>query len=97
MQQDPSRGWLDSAPHDPKRWLFVGGTSVNGSRANPSGVPIIELFGSRAGGDWTQGFEYAKSCDSFLYLTRFLPLSLSYPARIMMYHLFWAMISTTSC
>ena len=21
-------------------------------------MPIIELFGSRAGGDWTQGFEY---------------------------------------
>ena len=58
VQQDPSRGWLDSAPHDPKRWLFLGGTSVNGSQANPSGVPVIELFGSRAGSDWAQGFEY---------------------------------------
>lgn len=58
VQQDPSRGWLDSAPHDPKRWLFVGGTSINGSKENPSGIPIIELWGSRAGGDWTKGFEY---------------------------------------
>ena len=30
-------------------------------------------------------------------LTRFLPNSLSHPARTVMYHLFWAMISATSC
>ena len=58
VQQDPSRGWLDSAPHDPKRWLFIGGTSINGTQDNPGGVPIIELWGSRAGGDWAKGFEY---------------------------------------
>ncbi len=58
VQQDPSRGWLDSTPHDPKRWLFIGGTSINGSKGNPSGIPIIELWGSRAGADWTKGFEY---------------------------------------
>jgi hypothetical protein len=58
VQQDPSRGWLDSPPHDPKRWLFIGGTAINGSKENPSGIPIIELWGSRAGADWTKGFDY---------------------------------------
>ena len=25
VQQDPSGGWHDKAPHDPTRWLFLGG------------------------------------------------------------------------
>ena len=43
---------------------------------------------------------YGQKCYFILctfFLTRFLPLSLSYPARIVMCHLFWAMISTISC
>lgn len=49
VQQDPSRGWLDPNPVLGKegRWLFLGGTSINGSEANPNGVSIIELFGSK--------------------------------------------------
>ena len=62
VQQDPSRAWLDSAPHDPERWLFIGGTSINGSQHQPSGTPIIELWGSFAKGDWSQGFGYVGSC-----------------------------------
>eukprot|EP01052_Picozoa_sp_SAG31_P045308 SAG31_NODE_8219_length_1494_cov_1.469534_2_plen_102_part_01 len=58
VQQDPSKAWQDSAPHDPERWLFLGGTSVNGSKAKPNGVPIIEIFGSRNGSDWSAGFDY---------------------------------------
>lgn len=48
----------DRAPHDSSRWLFLGGTSVNGSAASPNGVPIIEIWGSSAGSDWSRGFEY---------------------------------------
>lgn len=58
VQQDPSRAWKDRAPHDPDRWLFLGGTSINGSEASPNGVGIIEIWGSRAGSDWCKGFEY---------------------------------------
>lgn len=49
VQQDPSRGWRDPNPVLGKegRWLFLGGTSINGSEANPNGVSIIELFGSK--------------------------------------------------
>ena len=58
VQQDPSHAWKDRAPHDPERWLFLGGTSINGSKASPNGVGIIEIWGSRAGSDWGKGFEY---------------------------------------
>jgi hypothetical protein len=56
VQQDPSRAWQD--PRMPGRWLFLAGTSVNGTAKSPAGVPIVELFGSRAGDDWTRGFDY---------------------------------------
>jgi hypothetical protein len=57
VQQDPSRAWED--PAAPGRWLFLGGTSVNGSAASPAGRPVIELFGSRGrDGSWGGGFEF---------------------------------------
>ena len=66
VQQDPSHAWRDSAPHDPERWLFLGGTSIDGSVAKPNGRPIIEIFGSRAGSDW------CVSCS--LWDTAYLPI-----------------------
>jgi len=57
VQQDPSRAWEDPAVAG--RWLFVGGTSVNGSAESPAGRPVIELFGSRGrDGSWGEGFEF---------------------------------------
>ena len=40
---------------------------------------------------------YGLFCNNFFYFDPFLPLSLSYSARTVIYHLFWAMVSTTSC
>lgn len=60
VQQDPSLGFQIGSD---ARWYFIGGTSINGTAANPAGVPIVELWGSRPsphGGydDWGLGFEY---------------------------------------
>ena len=85
VQQDPSRAWRDPRPEHRGRWLFLGGTSVNGSAAQPGGVPTIELFGSRNGSEWAPaGFEYLgvfsaaglAMCDPEL-----VPLTLEDPAR----------------
>jgi hypothetical protein len=55
IQQDPSRAWWDVAA---KRWMFLGGSYVNGSAHHAGGFPVLELFGSVAGDDWSQGFEF---------------------------------------
>ena len=63
VQQDPSLGFQIDGDSNSGRWYFVGGTSINGTEANPAGVPIIELFGSRPDpqgeyDDWSLGFDY---------------------------------------
>lgn len=55
IQQDPSHAWYDDQS---KRWLFIGGSYINGSAGHASGSPILELFGSIAGDDWSKGFEF---------------------------------------
>ena len=55
IQQDPSHAWYDDVG---KRWLFIGGSNIDGGPGHASGVPILELFGSVAGDDWSKGFEF---------------------------------------
>jgi hypothetical protein len=55
IQQDPSHAWYDEPS---KRWLLIGGSYINGSAGHASGSPILELFGSIAGDDWSKGFEF---------------------------------------
>jgi hypothetical protein len=55
IQQDPSHAWWDEAA---ERWMFLGGTYINGSAHHAGGTPVLELFGSVARDDWSQGFEF---------------------------------------
>ena len=52
IQQDPSHAWWDERSG---RWFFLGASSVNGSAGHASGYPVLELFGSVAGDDWSEG------------------------------------------
>ena len=74
--------------------MFARGGTQGGEGATEGESWYIEnvLEELDMGREW-----YVQVCKYFLLFDPFFPLSLSYPARIVIYHLFCAMVSTTSC
>ena len=87
-------------PSNPTAVESVG--AVDGSLRNPChnghSIPVNYCNKMEALCRGTVNARYGLFCDDFSFiLTRFLSDSLSHPARTVIYHLFRAMVSATSC